>query len=1013
MMTLTSWMQAHRNSILFLLFLTVLGGLVAAFKLPVTLFPTVTFPRVVVNVDVGDMPADQTALQVTTPIEQAVRQVPAVRDVRSTTSRGSADISINFDWGTNMALATLQVNAAIGQILSSLPNGTRLRVITMDPTQFPILAYSLVSTSHSLTELHDLATYQLRPLLLGISGVARVQIIGGELAEYQVIVNPDRLRAYHLALSDLMNAIGNTSAITAIGKMEDHYHLYLVIANNQPKNLAQLQNIVVKVNAHQIIPLSAVSTVTLGTVPQWIRVTADGQNAVLLNIYQRLGSNSVELTKKVKSALQAYSYQMPLGVKIANWYDQSQIVIASAASVRDAILIGVVLASIVLFIFLRHIKVMVIAMIVVPAVLAATILILYALNMSFNIMTLGGMAAAVGLIIDDAIVMLEQIIRRWHGIKGSHHGIVMAAAGEFVRPLAGSSAATLVIFIPLGFLSGVTGAFFKALSLTMVTGLFISFLVSWLAVPLLADRWLNEKDTRVKKNHKMIRRIRHRYIVLLVRLLRQPYLILLLILPLLILGWIAYHQVGSGFMPKMDEGGFVLDYRAPPGTSLTETDRLLRQIEAIIKSNRNVETYSRRTGTQLGGGVTEVNEGDFFIRLKSSSRQPIDVVMEDIRTQIIQNVPGIKIELAQLMEDLIGDLTAVPQPIEIKIFSDDPMQLKTLANKVTMVLEKIPGVVDINNGINPAGDAIQIQIDPLKAALEGMTPDSITQTLNTYLTGTVAAQLSTPIKVVGVKVTLPGGLHSIDTDLNYLTLQAPDGHYFPLNRVANFITIAGQPQITRENLKRMVAVTARIEGRDMGSVIRDVKKMLGRPNIQSSGVYYELGGLYQQQQIAFHGLLAVLIAAFALVFLLLLFLYESFEVAIAILSIPLLSMSAVFIGLWVTHTELNISAMMGMTMIVGIVTEVAIFYFSEYHAIIKNTPCINALIYAGWNRMRPIVMTTLTAILTLLPLALSIGTGSAMQQPLAIAIISGLIVQVPLTLLIMPTVYHTLLNMRR
>ncbi len=1007
-MNFTQWLQGHRRSILFLLVLLALGGTLAAFKLPVTLFPTVDFPRVKVYLDAGDRPADLMMLTVTQPVEEAVRRVPGLRDVRSTTSRGSAEVSVSFDWGTDMGLATSQINQSIAQVMPSLPPGTQFTTQRMDPTVFPILAYSLTSSNQSQTELYDLARYQLRPLLSSVNGVARIDVSGGAQEEYQVTVDPARLLAYGLTLSDAAQALSAANVVTAVGRLEDHYKLYLTISDTRLRNVKQIGETVIKTGSNGIVRMEDVATVSDGIVPQWIKVNADGRPAVLLNIYQQPGSNSVQIARDVHARLAAYQSQLPAGVKLANWYDQSVLVLDSAASVRDAILVGTGLAILVLFAFLRNVKITLIAALVVPSVLAVTVVMFFAFDMSFNIMTLGGMAAAVGLIIDDAIVMIEHIVRRLRGAHGDHHGRVLAAAMEFVRPLAGSSASTVIIFLPLAFLTGVTGAFFKALSLTMASGLIISFFITWLAVPLLADHFLNEKDANQKESGCITDWIHLRYDSLMQHLLARPALVLLFVLPLLGIGLLSFNNVGSGFMPAMDEGGFILDYRADPGTSLTETDRLLQQVEAIIKTNPYVDTYSRRTGTQLGGGLTEANEGDFFVRLKSGSRPPIDDVMDDIRGKVEQQVPGLDIEFAQLMEDVIGDLTSVPQPIEIKLFSDNEEELDATANKVQALIDKVPGVVDTRDGINPAGDALEIHVDRVKAALEGMNPDSITQILGGYLSGIVTTQMQQSPKLVGVRVWIPQNQRTIVPDVGKLLIRAPDGHVFPLKRVAGIVPVSGQPQIKRENLKRMVAVTGRISGRSMGSVIVDIRKAMATPGLLPKGMYYELGGLYKQQQIAFKGLMTVFVAAVGLVYLLLLFLYESFYVSLSVLAMPLMAVSAVFAGLWLSGIELNISAMMGMTMIIGIVTEVAIFYFSEYHDLIKDQPFQRALIGAGKNRMRPIAMTTFAAILTLLPLAFAIGQGSAMQQPLAVAIIAGLFVQLPLVLIVMPVFFSVL-----
>ena len=1007
-MTIGSWIQAHRRSVLFLFLMLALAGVVAALKLPVSLFPTVDFPRAVVSIDVGDQPAEQMEMQVTRPVEDAVRRVPGVRTVRSTTSRGSAEISVNFDWGREMATSALQINAAIAQIQSQLPAGMQVTTRLMDPTVFPITAYSITSDSLTPIQLRDLAQYQLRPLLSSIDGVKYIQVQGGAVEEYRVTIDPKKLWALDLTLDDVARTLTNANVIAAVGKLEDHYKLFLAISDSRLKNLNQIRQLALKNQGNGVVRLGDIATVEQATAPEWTRVTADGKNAVLFSVYQQPGSNSVQIVSDIKKKLDAAHAQLPAGVTISNWYDQSQLVLQSASSVRDAVLIGIVLSALVLLFFLRNFKVTVIAIVVVPAVLSTTVVLLYVLGMSFNIMTLGGMAAAVGLIIDDAIVMIEHIMRRLQGGAGQMHERVLKAAAEFMRPLVGSSASTLIIFAPLAFLTGVTGAFFKALSLTMAAALLISFLITWLAVPLLADRFLTLQDAEEKPESKLLQALHRNYRSVMQRLLARPVLLLLGLVPMLLVGLFAFQQVGSGFMPSMDEGGFVLDYRSEPGTALSETDRLLRQVEAIIKATPDVETYSRRTGSGLGGGLSEANEGDFFIRLKGFPRRPVDEVMDDIRTKVEANVPGLKIEMAQLMEDLIGDLTAVPQPIEVKVFSDNPEQLSAVADKVAERIAKITGVVDVKNGINPAGDALEIHVDPTKAALEGMEVDAITKNIESILSGNVATQVVSGIKMVGVRVWVPKSLRTSDTDLANMMVRAPDGHLFPLKRVANITPVIGQPQIARENLKRMVAVTGRISGRDLGSVIDDVKQVMAQDKLLPAGVYYQLGGLYEQQQIAFKGLMAVFAAASALVFLLLLFMYESLRLAISILVTALLAVSTVFIGLWVTKTELNISAMMGMTMIIGMVTEVAIFYFSEQQELVEHDDLANAIVNAGINRMRPITMTTTAAMLTLLPLALAIGQGSEMQQPLAIAIISGLIFQLPLVLLVMPVLFYSM-----
>ena len=999
-MSFTAWAHSHARSILFLLAALAIAGAVASLSMPVALFPHVDFPRVRITLDAGDRPAEQMTIEVTVPVEEAVRAIPGVRGVRSTTSRGTAEISVNFNWGEDMISAMLQCQSQVNRILPSLPIGTSFEVERMDPTVFPVIAYSLTSSSHSLVELRDLALYTLRPALSTVSGVARVGVQGGRVEEYRVTVDPDKLQSFKMTLAEVASALSASNVLIAVGRLEQYDKLYLVVSDTRFKKFDEIEHAVLRSTPDGVVLLDDVATVEHSTEPQWIRVTADGHDAVLFQVYQQPSGNTVEIARGIREKLREIRKQIPEGVKIANWYDQSDLIVSSERSTRDAILIGMVLAAFVLLIFLRNWKVTLIATLTVPTVLVATILLLYVLKMSFNIMTLGGMAAAVGLIIDDSIVMVEQIVRRVRGMhKGDPRSRVLSAANEFTNPLAGSSAATIIIFTPLAFLSGVTGAFFKALSLTMAASLVISFIVAWLAVPILCATFLKRKDAEIEEHGRFTRRVHGVYREKMLRLLRQPRFVIVFLVPLLLLGIIAFKTVGSGFMPVMDEGGFILDYISPPGTSLAETDRLLRQVESVLQETPEVQTYSRRTGLQLGGGITEANTGDFFIRLKPFPRRGIEEVMNDVRDEVEKHVPGLQIELLQLMEDLIGDLTSVPQPIEIKLYSDDEELLRTLPLHVAETISKVSGVVEVKNGIVPAGDALTIQVDRVKVGLEGMDPEAVTKALNDFLSGNVTTHIQQGPKLIGVRVWIPRDARETMRNVENLLLRAPDGHLFPLKRVATLIPVSGEPEIMRDDLKRMVAVTARISGRDLGSTVSDVKRALAKSGVIPNNVLYTFGGLYEQQQIAFRGLTIVLLAAILLIFLLLLFLYESFRVAFVMLLVPLFAVAGVFLGLWVTGTEFNITSRMGMTMIVGIVTEIAIFYYSEFRSLPASD---DRLILAGTNRMRAISMTAFAAILALLPLALGIGHGAAMQQPLAIAIISGLIFSLPLVLIILP-----------
>lgn len=999
-MTLGSVLRRQQRALLLGFALLAAAGAYVGLRLPVSLFPPIDFPRLVVSIDSGDQPADAMEITVTRPAELAVRSARHLVGVRSTTSRGSAELSINFDWGSDMQGALLQTQAALAELLPRLPAGTRFEVRRMDPTVFPMLAYSLTGPDGSAVALRDLADYTLAPLLSAIPGVARVGVQGGAIAECRVDVDPGRLRGYGLGFDTLAQALTAGNALRAVGRIEDRSTLYLALADSRVTACDQLARVVVRGGNGGLLRLDQLARIAPGVQPQWQRVTADGRDAVLVQVYQQPGANALVLAQAARTQLKAFAPRVPPGVKLATWYDQSELVGAAAGSVRDAILIGTLLAGLVLLAFLRSWHLTLVAALVVPAVLLTTCLLLYLFGQTLNIMSLGAMAAAVGLIVDDVIVMLEHLVRRARQAPAADQ---FAAAAEFTRPLAGSSAATLVVFAPLALLSGVTGGFFKALALTMAASLAVSFLAAWLIVPLLTARLLRDADLARDDAGPLLSRVQAGYRALLTRLLRQPVLVLVGVLPLLALGLIGYRQLGSGFMPHMDEGGFVLDYVAAPGTSLTETSRLLAQVETLLRADPAVATYSGRTGLQLGGGLTEANQGDFFVRLKALPRDPIDAVMDRLRQRIETAVPGLQIEMMLLMEDVIGDLTAVPQPIEVKLLGEDAGLLRRTAPQVARAIAAVPGIVDLKDGIVLAGDALTVVVDREQAAIEGLDPDRVASAARTWIDGLLVTALQQPYKDVGVRLGVPAALRAHVDDIEQLPLQAADGHWLALKRVARLRTDVGQAQISRDNGQRMVAVTARLAGRDLGSAAAEVQRVLARPGLLPTGVRAQLGGLYAQQRAAFRDLTAVFGAALALSLLLLTVLFRRLRTAVAVLLLPLLASAAVFAGLWLTGSELDISALMGLTMIIGIVTEVAIFYLTEVDAQrAEGTPAADIPVQAGVSRLRPIAMTTLAAMLALAPLALGLGAGSAMLQPLAIAIEAGLAVQLPLVLLVLP-----------
>lgn len=1005
---MTEALAKHARAIWVAVILLTLGGVLAAMRLPVSLFPHIDYPRVVVAIDAGERDADQMAAEITRPVEIALRAVPGVNRIRSTTSRGSAEVAVNFPWGQDMVASTNAVQGSLATILPDLPQGARFSVRRSDPTIFPVLGIALTSRNLDQEALRQIAELTVRPALTATPGVAGVDVLGGAPREFAVDVDPARAQALGLSLADVAAAVGKGNAVQGIGRIEDRHRLYLVLAQNRLAGISDLADLPVKsgqTGGAGVVTLGQIATVAPSVEPMYMRVTSDGRPAVLVNVRQAPDGDSVRIVRQVDARLKALS--LPPSVKITAFYDQSELVTGAANAVRDAILLGALLAGAVLFLFLRSARLMVITGLMLPAVLAGTCLALLALGMSFNMMTLGGMAAAVGLVVDDAVVMLEHIVRRMQeGVAKGISGVLKAAA-EMGTPLIGSTTATVIVFMPLAFVSGVTGGFFKALALTMVAALGLSLLYARFVVPLVSAHWLRDRDVEAAdRAGGFMDRLGRGYNRAAALALARPALFAGAVgIGMAALGYLAWSHVPSGFMPRMDEGGFILDYKAQSGAAITDTDRLLRQVEQIITATPEVASYSRRTGVQLGGGLTEADEGDYFIRLKSGSRRNIEAVMTDIRQQVEAKVPGIEMETAQLMEDLIGDLTAVPQPIEVKLFSDDAALLEASARKVGAALAKVKGLVEVVDGLRVAGDAVSIRVNPGLAIQQGFDPSAVATQLEALIGGSAATQVRIGEQLVTVRVRVPADLRARADQVAQLPLVAPDGHTVRVGQIAEMSIAAGQKQLTREDLAPFVAVTGRLEGRDLGSAMKDVRTAVAGLHLPSS-VRIDYGGLYAQQQQSFADLTMVFAAALLLTALLLTFLFERVIWTLAAIATVLLSAAAVLGGLWATGTELDISALMGLTMVVGMVTELVIFYLAEID--VSRSVDFAALREAGAKRLRPILMSALIAILTLAPLALGLSRGAGLQKPLATAIIFGLIAAVPLVLLFLPSVMMTI-----
>ncbi len=1005
-MNFARFATTHFKAVLFVTLVACLGGLYLAGTFPVSILPDVTFPRLVIIAEAGDMPARQVETGITRPIEEAVAGVPHVTRVLSKSQRGGAEISADFADGTDIVQSQNLVNAKIAEARGVMPAGTDVSVERMNPTVFPVLGLSLQSEKLSQSQLWELATYTLRPRLSRVPGVAKVVVQGGSAPEISVEVNPQRLAAYRLTLQDVSDALAQSNTVRAAGRFDAQFQQYQALVSGQAQGMAQLGEVVVAQRNGVPLHLRDVAQIRASEADRQTIVTAEGRESVLLNIVRQPDANSVSVAQGVQEALKTLRRELPKGARLSTFYDQTILINDAITSVRDAVLIGGVLAIVVLMLFLGDWR----ATLVTGAIIPATVLISFAfmrwVGLTLNLMTLGALAVGIGLVIDDAIVVVENVFRHLsHGESPADS--VRAAAQEIAAPMISSTLTTVVVFLPLALLSGVAGAFFSALALTLTIALLVSLVLALFVSPSLCATFLKIR-TGQREHGPVFDRLLRGYERLLGGALKHRWLLVPGIA--CIIGGTLFFgtKLETGFMPTMDEGSFILDYFTPPGTSLDESNRLLFRIEKILSKTPEVTSFSRRTGTEMGFFITEPNTGDFAVMLKNRPRRDIESVIDSIRAEVVEEVPGTDVEFVQILQDIIGDLSGAPSPMEVKLFGEDKAVLDETAKKIAVKIEKLPGFVDVQSGVVEAGPELVANVLPDRAGRVGLSASQIADQTQTALLGNVATQLLQTDRSIPVRVRLPQILRSDKAQLAALPIAAPGGFSVPLSSLARLESVPGTTELGRENQRRMVAVSAHLEGADLSSAVANVRGVMHDFSLPL-GVTWELGGQYQSQQAAFNNLALVMLLAIVLVFAVMLFQFGSFRAPITILAVMPLALFGVAFGLWLTHTPLNVSSFMGAIMLVGVVVKNGILLLdqAQKNEAAGEEPTL-AVLHAGRVRLRPILMTTLTAILGLVPLAMGLGAGAEMQKPLAIAVIGGLSFSTLFTLLFAPMVYVSL-----
>ncbi|MBC7641996.1 MAG: efflux RND transporter permease subunit [Flavobacterium sp.] len=1002
---MNNFFERYKNGLSALIFLIILGGFFAYSKMQTSLFPEITFPKIKIIADDGQQPIDKMMVTVTKPLENAVKKVQDLKTVRSTTSRGSCEISAFMDWNSDIDLSKTRIQEQIAQIQNILPPKTQITVEKMNPSILPVIGYSIDCSGKSPIELKKIANFIIKPFLSQIQGVAEIRIIGGKEKEFWLSLDYSKMSALGISPTTISNVLAQTNFIKSNGYLSDYRFLYLTITDAQVDRKEELENLVISNNGRGIVTLKNISTIEIREAKEYVKINANGKESILVAVIKQPNANLIELSKSMNDKLFDLKKILPKEIKISPFYEQANFVNDAVKSVTDSLLIGLLLAIIVAVLFLKSAKASTTILVTIPVTLALTSIVLFLLGYTFNIMTLGAIAAALGLIIDDAIVVVEQIHRTHEEHPEESSISLLQKAIQYLFPaMLGSSISTIVIFIPFVLMSGVAGSYFKVLTDTMIITLICSFFVTWLLLPVVY-LWLS----KIKLFNEVITHEAHQvkaqnwvgYFI------TKPILSIVFCLVLILSIFVILPNLETGFLPEMDEGSIVLDYESPPGTSLDETDRMLKEVEKIIIKTPEVAAYSRRTGTQMGFFITEPNRGDYLIQLKKERNKTSNDIIDEIRKKVEATQPALRIDFGQVIGDMLGDLMSSVSPIEVKIYGTNQTELQKIARKVTTIVEKINGTADVFDGIIIAGPSINITPNYRQLALYGITPTDLQFQMQTALEGNIVGNLLESERQTPIRLIYKNSEKRSLNDIKSLRIFLPNGQSIPITSLVEISAVKGTAEIERENLQMMNVVTGRLNNRDLGNVMKDIQAKVTSDVHLPNGYSIEYAGAYKDQQQSFRELLLILITSSLLVFGVILFLFRDFRVALIILLISVLGISGSYILLFITNTPLNVGSYTGIIMIVGIISENAIFTFLQFRETFKLTRNVNeSLIYSISTRLRPKLMTALGAIIALLPLAIGIGTGSELHQPLAIAVIGGFLIALPLLLIVLPSLLN-------
>jgi CzcA family heavy metal efflux pump len=1011
--TVAGFALRHAKVIVFAALALAALGVRSYLVAPAGIFPQMSFSRIDVVADAGDLPPERVRVAVTRPLETAFQTLPSATRVRATSTQGSAEIVVDFDPHTDPRADLQAVEQAISALRGDIPAARSIDAVVVNPNAEPVVSYGLTSKVLSQTALRQFVDSRVIPAFAGTPGLSRITAAGGAPVEYHVDLDPSALAATGLAASDVATAISDANNVQSVGTTERFHQRYVLLVDASPNDARGIAAIAVPLkNNAGTIPVGALGTVRLTTGPTTAQAAVDGTHAVNMNAFVLPGADAVVLAREIDARFNAIRARLPADVALVKYWDQTRLIVASQASLRDAILLGALLAVLVIYLFLRSLRMTLVAAAVIPLAMAIAIFAMERSGQTLNLMSVGGLAVAVGLIIDDAIVVIEAIARRIGEAPQLTRGeAISEASGRIALAMAASTATTVVVFLPLGMLTGVTGFFFRALAFTLAVSLIISLALALFVAPILANAFLGASRHVAGVDDALARRYAG---VLRWALDHRPAVYggaaLVLVVTFVLLA-----RLPSDFLPKLDEGQFEIRYTLPPGASLATSDAAALRMEALVAQDPAVLHEGRLTGVDTNGySPTQTNMGTIRVSLREGGRASYDAIAARLRDKLNAAVPAATLDFHQLLEDQINDLSGAPQPVEVSIAGPDQSMLISLADRTTASIAKVPGVVDPFDGVVYDDPALRIVPQAARLAALGLTRSDLADALGAGAQGNVATQVAGQFAQIPVRVNVAGS--AVDTSASSgigASAVVTKGGEAPLAALAQIQNAGHASDVNEENGRRLLRVSANIEGASLSAVIAGLRPALAKVALPP-GYTAAIGGAYQTQQASFREFASVIGIAVMLVFAVMLATFGSFRLPLVILGAIPLALIGVALGLAVTGTPVNVSSFMGLLLLVGIVVKNGILLIDAAN---KQTAAgedvTTALIVAGQTRLRPILMTTLAAIGGLLPLALGIGSGAEMEKPLAIAVIGGLSTATLFTLVVIPVLYATILGERK